>query len=104
MSVKNIVLENMQIRSDIAIEMQDAEDITLKNITLAPQHSDPIVQITNSKGISFDSIRFPNGAPVLFRLTGDRVADIRVMKSEAAGEGTRVVTEFGALASALQWK
>jgi len=104
MSVKNIVLENMQIRSDIAIEMQDAEGITLKNITLAPQYSDPVVQITNSKGISFDSIRFPTGAPVLFRLTGDRVSDIRVMRSDVAGATSRVVTEFGAAAAALQWK
>jgi hypothetical protein len=104
MSVKDIVLENMYIRSDIAVELQDAENITLKNITLAPKNADPVVQITNSKAISFDAIRFPKGAPVLFRLTGDRVADIRVTGSDAAAASNRVITEFGAAAGSLHWK
>jgi len=104
MSVKDIVLENMYIRSDIALELQDAEGITLKNITLAPKQADPVVQITNSKNISFEDIRFPKASPVLFRLSGDRVRDIRVTGSDAAGASNRVVAEFGASASVLQWK
>ncbi len=104
MSVKDIVLENMYIRSDIAVELQDAEGITLKNITLAPKQTEPVVQITNSKNISFEDIRFPKASPVLFRLSGDRVGDIRVTGSDAAGASNRVVAEFGASAGVLQWK
>ena len=104
MSVKDIVLENMFIRADIAVELQDAEGITLKNITLAPKQMDPVVQITNSKNISFDLIRFPGAAPALFRLSGDRVSDIHVKGSDAAGASSRVVAEFGASAGALHWK
>ena len=104
MSVKDIVLENMYIRSDIAVELQDAEGITLKNITLAPKQADPVVQITNSKNISFEDIRFPKASPVLFRLSGDRVGDIRVTGSDAAGASNRVVAEFGASTGVLQWK
>lgn len=104
MSVKDIVLENMYIRSDIAVELQDAEGIILKNITLAPKQADPVVQITNSKNISFEDIRFPKASPVLFRLSGDRVGDIRVTGSDAAGASNRVVAEFGASAGVLQWK
>jgi hypothetical protein len=104
MSVKDIVLENMYIRSDIAVELQDAEGITLKNITLAPKSTDPVVQITNSKNISLDAIRFPKNAPTLFRLTGDRVGDIRITGSDPVGATNRVVAEFGATAGSLQWK
>ena len=104
MSVKDIVLENMYIRADIAVELQDAEGITLKNITLSPKQADPVVQITNSKNISFEDIRFPKASPVLFRLSGDRVGDIRVTGSDAAGASNRVVAEFGASAGVLQWK
>jgi hypothetical protein len=94
----------MFIRADIAVELQDAEGITLKNITLAPKQMDPVVQITNSKNISFDLIRFPGAAPALFRLSGDRVSDIHVKGSDAAGASSRVVAEFGASAGALHWK
>ncbi|MCX8020354.1 MAG: glycoside hydrolase family 28 protein [Chitinophagaceae bacterium] len=78
MHVKNVVLENMVLQADKGIDIQEAGNITFRNITLHTQHADPLVDITQSEELLFENLRFDKNIPLLFRINGDRCGRIRV--------------------------
>ncbi|MGI4866639.1 MAG: glycoside hydrolase family 28 protein [Janthinobacterium lividum] len=78
MSIKDISLENITLETSKGLLCQEAENIRFKNVTLLSAETKPVLEVQNSKNISFDNIRYANGADLLLRVTGDRSQGIRL--------------------------
>jgi DNA sulfur modification protein DndE len=78
MSIKDISLENIVLESQKGMLCQEAENIRLKNVTLLSTETKPVLEVQNSKNISFDNLRYANGADLLLRVTGDRSQGIKL--------------------------
>lgn len=78
MSIKDISLENITLETKKGLLCQEAENVRLKNVTLLSADTRPVLEVQNSKNISFDNLRYANGADLLLRVTGDRSQGIRL--------------------------
>jgi DNA sulfur modification protein DndE len=78
MNIKDISLENITLESKKGMLCQEAENIRLKNVTLLSTQTKPVLEVQNSKNISFDNLRYASGADLLLRVTGDRSQGIRL--------------------------
>ncbi len=78
MSIKDISLENITLESQKGMLCQEAENIRLKNVTLLSTETKPVLEVQNSKNISFDNLRYASGADLLLRVTGDRSQGIKL--------------------------
>ncbi|WP_317172125.1 hypothetical protein [Hymenobacter sp. BRD67] len=78
MAIKDINLENIVIEATKGLVCQEAENIRLKNVTLLTANTQPVMEVQNSKNISLDGIKYPSGANLLLRVSGDRSQDIRL--------------------------
>jgi DNA sulfur modification protein DndE len=81
MSIKDISLENITLECQKGMLCQEAENIRLKNVTLLSTETKPVLEVQNSKNISFDNLRYANGADLLLRVTGDRSQGIRLVNT-----------------------
>lgn len=96
MHVKDIVLENMVIQANKGIDIQEASGIQLKNIQVISRETNPVIDIIQSDKLVFDNIRYKNGSELLFRVGGDRSADIRIRNTAVSGARQSVIYELGA--------
>jgi DNA sulfur modification protein DndE len=78
MSIKDINLENITLESKKGLLCQEADNIRFKNVTLLSTETAPVLEVQNSKNISFDNLRYASGADLLLRVTGDRSQGIRL--------------------------
>jgi DNA sulfur modification protein DndE len=81
MSIKDISLENITLESQKGMLCQEAENIRLKNVTLLSTETKPVLEVQNSKNISFDNLRYASGADLLLRVTGDRSQGIKLVNT-----------------------
>ncbi|MGI4737290.1 MAG: glycoside hydrolase family 28 protein [Janthinobacterium lividum] len=78
MSIKDISLENITLECKKGMLCQEADNIRLKNVTLLSTETKPVLEVQNSKNITFDNLRYASGADLLLRVTGDRSQGIRL--------------------------
>ncbi|WP_235048395.1 glycoside hydrolase family 28 protein [Arcticibacter svalbardensis] len=68
--INNIHLENITIQAKKGIESQDAKDISFKYVNLIVKETTPVVDVTNSSGLSFDGLKYSKNAALLFNIKG----------------------------------
>ncbi len=103
MQIKNIVMENMVLKADKGIVLNEAKGITLKNIDVEVLPGNPVADIYNSTDIQFEKFSY-NGKPAqLFRVGGAKSKNIEVKKTSVNAEQP-VVLEFNAPAKAIKIK
>lgn len=103
MHVKDIVLENMVLQSKKGIDIQEATGIQFKHITVISTETNPVVEILNSDAISFDQLIYQANTELLFRLSGDRIKNIKVQHTDAGKAKEKSRFEFNANTSELNW-
>jgi polygalacturonase len=86
MHVSGIVMENMSFVSKKGIYLEEGSDIRLENIYLATKHSDPVVEIIQSKDIHFKSISTSAEPRLKYRISGSRSARIQPERGVKAGQ------------------
>ncbi len=104
MHVKNIVLENMVLQADKGIDVQEASNITFRNIKVISKETNPVVDVIQSDNLVFDNITFKEGAELLFRISGDRTKDIKVKNTDASKAKEKASFELGAEAKVMNNK
>lgn len=104
MQVKNIVLEDMVIQAHKGIVLNEAKNITFRNIELlVNEDKDPVVDVYNSSELKFENLKY-NGKPeLLFRVGGAKSKDIQVRKTKVNAVQP-LVLEFNAPAKAVKFK
>jgi DNA sulfur modification protein DndE len=96
MPVQNIQMKNMVIRSKHGIDIQEAENIQIKNLELYTEKNNPVVDIIQSRKIEINGLKFPSKAELLLRVSGERSSDIRLIDTETGRAKKAVLTELGA--------
>ncbi|MEA5428568.1 glycosyl hydrolase family 28 protein [Arcicella lustrica] len=91
MSVKNVLIENAVLQVNTGLLCIEAENISLKNVTLITKDK-TTMQVQNSKNISLDDIRYEN-AEVLLKISGERSQGIKLSNTNTSKAKKEV--EFG---------
>ena len=99
MSIKNIHLQNLVLKTTKGVDITEGEGITLKNVYLQCSDTNPLFNLYNSRQVTLDHISFAK-ADLLFKVSGKRAAGIKVLNT--AVEKAAKQTEFkGVEASTL---
>jgi polygalacturonase len=104
MHVQNVELKNMVIQARHGIEMSEATGITFKNIEVITPDTNPLVDVLNSSNVTFDKLKYPMSAELLFRIGGDRTNNISVTNTNVSDAKQKSQFEFGAKKEVLKIK
>lgn len=96
MHIKNILIENAVLQADEGIDIQEASNITLNNITLITKKTNPVAYILNSDNININNLKFKDSADVLLQVQGERSKDIKLLNSNTGAARQKLVSNFGA--------
>jgi polygalacturonase len=85
MAIKDISIENAVLQSDKGLVCIEADNISLKNVTLLPTSTDPVMEVHNSQNITLDNIKYAPGATTLLRVSGaDKAKNVRLLNTDAS--------------------
>lgn len=101
MPVQNIQMKNMVIRAKTGIDIQEAENIQIKDLELFTENNNPVVDIIQSRKITINGLKFPSMAELLLRVSGERSSDIRLIETETGRAKKAMLTELGARPEAI---
>ena len=96
MHIKDIVLKNMVLQSNNGIDIQEASNFHLKNVTVLSKETNPVIDIIQSDLLVFDNINFKKGAALLFRVNGDKCSNISIKGTEVDKANEKIRYELGA--------
>lgn len=96
MHVKNILLENMVLQAKNGVDIQEASNITLKNIKVVSEETSPVVDIVHSDNLTCDNLEFGRNSELLFRVSGDRSKSISITNTKDNGAKRKIAYELGA--------
>jgi len=102
MHVQNIVLENMVLQAHKGIDVQEASNITFRNIILETSSTNPVVDVTQSDLLTFDKISTRTGTELFFRFSGDRTKNIQINNTDLNKAKEKTSFELGADAKELK--
>jgi polygalacturonase len=95
MAIQDINIQNAVIKSDQGLICIEADRISLKNVTLLPTSTTPVMEVHNSRNITLDGIAYPPGAAVLLRASGaEKARNIRLLNTDTSR--AKQVLELGA--------
>lgn len=103
MSVKDILIENAVLQSRKGLVCIEAERIQLKNVALITP-AKTVMQIQNSRNLTFDNIRYNPGTDLLMFISGDRSKDIKLLNTNTANAKKVAESSAGAPSNALTMK
>jgi hypothetical protein len=103
MHIKNILIENAVIQADEGIDIQEASDITLNNITMIPKNTNPLAYVLNSDHITIDNLKYADGAEVLAQVQGERTKAIYFLNTDTSKAKQKLATGFGATEATVSW-
>jgi polygalacturonase len=104
MKIQNIHFENVVIQAKHGIEITEAANISLKNITLSASKTDPLVAVGNSSAINFSSFKPLGDFKTLLNISGEKTSDISLSTSLNAIDKQKIVFSNGANPSSLKIK
>jgi rhamnogalacturonyl hydrolase YesR/polygalacturonase len=96
MHVKDIVLENMVLQAHKGIDIQEASNITFRNIKVISEETKPVIDVVQSDKLVFDNISYKEGCELLFRVSGERSNQISIKNTDASKAKEKIVYELGA--------
>ncbi|MES2777369.1 MAG: glycoside hydrolase family 28 protein [Bacteroidota bacterium] len=104
MSVKNIHLSNLVLKTNKGIEIIEAANINLKNVQVVVAKTNPVVYVENSSKVSFDILKFNDNAELLVNVNGERTKAISFMRTDGAKAGAKATFSNGATESEVTIK
>ncbi len=104
MHVQNIVLENMVLQAKKGIDVQEASNISFRNIRVASEETNPVIDIIQSDNLVFDNITYPTGTKLLVRAAGDRTRNIKFSRTDTSVAAQDLQTELGAVTGEIKFK
>jgi polygalacturonase len=103
MKISDIYLENMVIKANKGIDIQEAKNINFKNVQLIVDEAKPLVYIQNAATIRLQNITY-NKAGQFFGISGAGSADIQLLGSDISKAGVKAVFTDGAKENVLEIK
>ena len=103
MHVKNLHIDNVFLQADKGIDIQEASDVSLNNITMVSKDTNPLVHVLNSDQIRFNNFKYRDSTELLLHVQGDRTSDISLLNSDWKGAKQKLLADFGAKETAVIW-
>lgn len=103
MHIRNIWIDHAVLQADQGIDIQEASNINLSDITMLSKDTKPVTYVLNSDSINIDKLIFKDSADVLLQVQGDRSRSISLLNSKPEAAKQRLDTGFGATAAAVSW-
>ncbi len=101
MSIRDIYLENVSIKSQIGADIIEAANISLKNVMLECAKNSPVINIENSHGITLEHVRSKNVPDLFISVNGNRSKQIKLIDSNLSDAKTPTEFKYGAEKSDL---
>jgi polygalacturonase len=98
MSIKDIHLSDVVIKSRRGADLIEASGVSLSNVALNCTETSPLINIENSQGLSFTKVRSLTGVQQFYSVNGERVRDIKVDSVVENG----VIFNYGASKEAVK--
>lgn len=96
MHVRDISFSNMTLQSRLGMDIQEASGIRFDNVNLISTATNPVVDIAQSDALTFNGITVPVSCTLIYRISGDRSAGIRLGKTNGANAAKKFSAELGA--------
>jgi polygalacturonase len=103
-AIKNIQLENVILKTVNGIEIVEANNISLKNVTIINKATNPVFDISNSDHIKLDGIKYKEHTELLFAITGARSWQIEVTHTNITQAKNKAIFKEGANEKSLTIK
>lgn len=103
MHVKNIWIENAVLQADEGIDIQEATNINLKNITMVSKNTNPVAYVLNSDSITIDGLIYKDSADVLAIVQGDRTKNISILNTDVSKAKQKLNAGFGSTDATVNW-
>lgn len=104
MHIQNVNLSNMVLQAKHGVEMQDASNISFKNISFVISETKPVFDLTNSTNVLFDSVKYKKDSELLFSLKGESSYNISVINTDIKAAKSLAEYTMGATKKALRVK
>ena len=101
MNVQNIVMEDLVLQAKKGVDITEGTGITINNLRLISKETDPVINIHNSRKISFQKLGY-NDAEVLLNVTGDKSQEISVKGADLKKSKRNLTVGFGATEAAVK--
>ncbi|HMK04208.1 MAG TPA: glycosyl hydrolase family 28 protein [Ferruginibacter sp.] len=103
MHVQNILIENAVLQADEGIDIQEASNITLNNITMVTKNTNPVAYILNSDSITINGLKYRDSADVLVQVHGDRTKGIYILNTDITKTKQKLNAGFGSSDAIVSW-
>ncbi|WP_183558978.1 glycoside hydrolase family 28 protein [Mucilaginibacter sp. SP1R1] len=100
MSIKDIHISNSLFQTTNGVDIIEAQNITLKGVSLVSKNTNPLVNIKNSSSVILNKVTY-NDAQLLFKISGKKAAQIQVSDTDTSKARTKAEFALGAANSAL---
>lgn len=104
MSVQQIFLNDMVLKTTKGAELIETANIQLKNVQLLSDKTKPVVYIENGKNILLDGISYTCSPKLLLSVNGANSVNIKVVNTNLSEVSNKVEFNSGANASMLEMK
>ena len=96
MSIKNIVLENITLKTNKGVELVEAEGIKLSNVKLLTNGNTPVVYVENGRSIELNAIGHGAKPELFMSVNGERSGNIKVSETDVSKNGGGLQFNHGA--------
>lgn len=103
MHIKNILIENAVLQADEGIDIQEASNVTLNNITMISKNTNPVAYVLNSDNITINNLKYKDSADVLAIVQGERSKAISILNTDVAKAKQKLKTGFGVTDAVVCW-
>jgi polygalacturonase len=97
MSIRDIYFNDITIQAGKGIEVAEGKNIIFKNLHLVIEETKPLVNLCNSEKIFIDGMEY-NSADLLFNVSGNKSADIKVTNTDSSKAKSKISLSDGAKA------
>lgn len=103
MHVKNILLENAVLQADDGIDIQEASNITLNNVTMISRNTNPVAYVLNSDNITMNNLKYADSADVLAMVQGERTKAVNILNTDVTKAKQKLQAGFGVTDAVVSW-
>jgi DNA sulfur modification protein DndE len=104
MNINDIRFQNIVIQAKKGIEISEAQNISLRNTQILLSENVPVVSITNSTKLYFESLRFRPDTELIFNIKGVKSKEIKVLKTDASKAVNSAMFSEGAKLKSIEIK
>lgn len=103
MHIKDILIEHAVMNVDEGIDIQEASNITLNDVTMMTKNTNPVAYVLNSDNITINNLKYKDSADVLAIVQGERSKNISILNTDITKAKQKLQTGFGVTDTAVKW-